>query len=63
MAIAGRDGWRKPTITFDMRDLPDLRAELDKLNVRTKDQGMIAGKLEATSYHLEDLRALLKLKN
>ena len=36
--------------------------ELDKQGIKTEMDAKIEGKLEATVYHLEDLRQLLKLK-
>ncbi|MCR4307095.1 MAG: hypothetical protein NUV80_00885 [Candidatus Berkelbacteria bacterium] len=51
--------------------LPDMNAQefmramaeaLDEQGVKTDKDSKIAGTLDATKYHLEDLRSLLKLK-
>ncbi|MHC4270607.1 MAG: hypothetical protein ACYSTS_19425 [Planctomycetota bacterium] len=42
--------------------LENLAEDLSKHGIRTNREGVTQGKLEATSYHLEDLRLLLKLK-
>lgn len=36
--------------------------ELEKHNIKPEEESFIKGKLEATKYHLEDLRGMLKLK-
>lgn len=55
-----------PTLQFPIFDahnlLKDLAEELDKNGIQTDKDAKIAGTLEATKYHLEDLRTLLKLR-
>lgn len=42
--------------------LQSLAEELDELKIKTDKDAKIQGTLEATKYHLEDMRSLLKLK-
>ena len=55
----------KPTLTingcFTEEFLNALAEELDKKGIKTDKDAKIAGTLDATRYHLEDLRKLLKL--
>ena len=52
---------RLPLYGGDGEILQSLAEELDKMNVKTDKDAKIQGTLEATRYHLEDLRRLLKL--
>jgi len=42
--------------------LKDIAENLDKLGIKTIQDAKIEGELNATKYHLEDLRKLLKLR-
>jgi len=56
----------KPTLIFyhfvGEEFLKSLAEALDEKGIKTEQDAKIAGTLEATRYHLEDLRKLLKLK-
>ncbi len=45
-----------------MQVLKSLADSLDMMDVKTDSDAKLAGTLEATRYHLEDLRTLCKLK-
>ena len=55
----------KPTIALNYYDaqelLKEMAEELDKQGVKTENDFKIQGLLEATKFHLSDLRHLLKL--
>jgi len=57
----------KPTIIiprhYSQEFLKNLAEELDYKGVKTDNDAKIKGTLDATKFHLEDLRKLLKLKN
>ena len=55
----------KPTLgieDYDGNFLTNLAEELDKRDIKTDKDAKIQGILEATRFHLRDLRELLKLK-
>jgi len=55
----------KPTLElsiFEADFLKSLAEALDEKGIKTNKDAKIEGILEATRYHLEDLRKLLKLK-
>ena len=43
-------------------DVQDFLKQVESLGVKTDATSKVEGKLEATQYHLEDMRTLLKLK-
>ena len=54
-----------PTLILYHEDQEFLKAcaeELSRQGIKTDNDHKIEGQLEATKYHLEDLRAMLKLK-
>lgn len=55
------------TLTVTLRDVrsgffQDLINELNQLGFKPKSESFLQGELEATKFHLKDMRALLKLK-
>lgn len=50
-----------PTLRINSLTLQSLAEALDEQNIKTDKDAKIQGTLEASRYHLEDLRKLLKL--
>ena len=51
----------QPTMTLSDRELTIFAEALSRNGIQTDSDHKIKGKLDATLYHLEDLRSLLKL--
>lgn len=51
-----------PTVIIQRDDIDELLKELLKLDVKPTAHSKLEGTLDATKFHLEDLRTLLKLK-
>lgn len=56
----------EPTLKLRLNEMNALAKSMiewaNRKNLRTDSEQKLQGKLEATNYHLEDLRTLLKLK-
>lgn len=50
-----------PVLTIEWDEAGDFIKELNGMNIKTDSHFKIEGELDATKYHLEDLRTLLKL--
>ena len=59
--IVSPGGEAKPSFLMSTSMLQSLCAAIRSIGIHDPDRGEIAGKLEAQSAHLEDLRTLLKL--